>query len=85
MDDRRTPALEKLQADLICLMNHYLGQPNDLTARAIARVLQVIIEHPLIEVFPEFRDQCVLGLRQWQMRALTTGTSTAHSPTCTLH
>lgn len=85
MDKREAPALEKLQADLICLMNHYSAQPSRLTARAIAGVLEGIIEHPLIEVFPEFRDQCVQGLRQWKLRAVISGFSRASAPACTLH
>ncbi len=71
MHDNATPALEQLQADLIYLMNRYSGQPCQGTAGAIALVLQGILEHPLIELFPELRGQCARGLNQWRMRAGT--------------
>lgn len=69
MNDTATPALEQLQADLIFLMNRYSGQPCEGTAGAITLVLQGILEHPLIELFPELRGQCARGLNQWRLRA----------------
>ena len=85
MRTHQAPALEQLQADLIGLMNHYSGQPCDVTAQAIARVLEVILKHPLIDVFPEFRAQCARGLRQWHLRATAAHSGNASGPTCTIH
>ena len=69
MDDRNAPALEQLQADLIYLMNRYGGRPDEGTAGAIAMLLQGILDHPLIELFPELRGQCARGLNEWRSRA----------------
>ncbi len=69
MHEPAAPALEHLQADLIYLMNCYTGQPCESTAGAIALVLQGILDHPLIELFPELRGQCARGLNHWRMRA----------------
>ncbi len=69
MPKRDAPALEHLQADLIFLMNHYTGRPCRNTAGAITQVLQGILDHPLIELFPELRCQCARGLNQWRLRA----------------
>ena len=65
------PALEQLHAELIQLMNQYTGQPSPLTAASISSLLQRILRHPLIELFPELRNQCARGLNQWRCRAAT--------------
>lgn len=69
MSDSNTPAFEQLQTDLFALMHHYPERPNSMTALAIAVTLNRILRHPLIELFPEFRDQCVKGLQRWKLRA----------------
>ncbi len=69
MPQGKSPALEELQANLIYLMNRYGSRPDQGTAGAIAHLLQRILEHPLIELFPELRGQCARGLNQWRARA----------------
>ncbi|NRB72335.1 MAG: hypothetical protein HRU51_10525 [Xanthomonadales bacterium] len=69
MPQDQGPALEQLHADLIHLMNRYSGTPCALTAAAITQLLQRILKHPLIELFPELRCQCARGLNDWRCRA----------------
>lgn len=69
MANTSPPALEQLQADLIYLMNRYSGRPDEGTAGAIAMLLHGILNHPLIELFPELRGQCARGLNDWRTRA----------------
>jgi len=72
MAQASVPPLEELQADLFYLMDRYTGEPSHGTASAIAQVLQGILEHPLIELFPTLRGQCARGLRHWRLRAAAT-------------
>lgn len=69
MERREPPAFEQLQADLIRCMNRYTRQPDPGTAGVVAELLQGILEHPLIELFPALRGQCARGLNQWRARA----------------
>lgn len=85
MNDCKAPAFEQLQAELIYQMNRYSGRPDAGTADAIAVLLQGILTHPLIELFPELRCQCARGLNDWRARA-SAGMSTATvSSTASLH
>lgn len=52
MERREPPAFEQLQADLIRCMNRYTRHPDPGTAGIVAELLQGILEHPLIELFP---------------------------------
>ncbi len=69
MPQNQGPALEQLHADLIYLMNRYSDTPCAHTAAAITQLLQRILKHPLIELFPELRCQCARGLNDWRCRA----------------
>jgi hypothetical protein len=73
MAQASVPPLEELQADLFFLMDHYTGDPCPDTANAIAQVLQGMLEHPLIDLFPSLRGHCARGLRHWRLRAATAG------------
>ncbi len=80
MRNNDVPAFEHLQADLFRLMNRYSGQPCHRTADAIAMVIEGLLRHPLIDVFPEFREQCTRGLGQWRLRAVPRPGLRAASP-----
>lgn len=64
-----TPNLEELHAELLYLVTRYSCEPQVTLATAIKDQLQRILRHPLMEIFPEFRKQCVVSLSIWRKRA----------------
>lgn len=71
MLDRSTSPepLDQLQAGLFMLLNDYAGQPCCCTAHGIARQLERILRHPLIDLFPELQRQYARCLNNWRVRA----------------
>lgn len=84
MERRHSPAFEQLQAELIRCMNRYTRQPDPGTAGVVADLLQGMLEHPLIDLFPELRGQCARGLNHWRARAAF-GEGFATYPAPSLH
>jgi hypothetical protein len=74
------PAFERLQAELIRCMNRYTSSPDPGTAGAVAELLQGILEHPLVDLFPELRGQCARGLNQWRTLAVLESGTGAVAP-----
>lgn len=69
MHNRQSPQLEDLHAELLYLVTRYSCAPQGSVADAVARQLQRILSHPLIDVFPQLRRQCAVSLSIWRQRA----------------
>jgi hypothetical protein len=69
MNSRKSPQLEELHAELLYLVTRYSCAPQGTVADAIAHQLQRILNHPLIDVFPQLRKQCAVSLSIWRQRA----------------
>lgn len=69
MPQTRNPSFEQLQVDLFGLLHGYASVPDTSKAAGIASLLEQILRHPLIEIFPDFHRQCVKGLQHWRLRA----------------
>ena len=71
--------LDRLQAGLFYLLNHYAGEPCCCVADQIARQLERILHHPLIDLFPELQTQYARALNNWRARAaFEAGSSDRH-------
>jgi hypothetical protein len=78
------PSLEAMQANLIQLLNLYSTHPCKMTANAISLTLEGMLEHPLIDIFPELRKQCASTLNHWRLRA-SPGSIASDMPVASLH
>lgn len=61
--------LVNLQAGLFFLMNEYAVDPSVCVAEKIARKMEKIRKHPLIEILPELQAQYAKCLNNWRARA----------------
>lgn len=64
----KSPALEDLHAQLLHLVTRYSCQPQNHLAEAVTHQLKRILDHPLIDVFPQLKQQCVASLAIWRTR-----------------
>lgn len=69
MNNRKSPALEELHAELLYLVTRYSCEPRAYLADAVSHQLQKILAHPLIDVFPQLRRQCATSHAVWRARA----------------
>ena len=58
--------LVNLHAGLFFLMNEYAGDPRFCVAEKIARKMEQIREHPLIETLPELQAQYAKCINNWR-------------------
>lgn len=65
----QSPALEELHAELLHLVTRYSCAPQTPIADAVTHQLKRILNHPLIDVFPQLRQQCAVSLSVWRQRA----------------
>lgn len=66
---RSTPDLEELHAELLYLVTRYTCEPQGTLADAVTHQLQKILKHPLIDIFPQLRQQCCFSLAVWRKRS----------------
>lgn len=60
--------LDQLQGQLVLLMNRYAMGADAQVARAIRDTMLGILNHPLIELFPDVQTQCARTLNHWRAR-----------------
>lgn len=60
---------EELQATLLRLINCYAAHPCGRLATHISYQVEKLLGHPLIDLFPELRQQYAQSLTDWKMRS----------------
>lgn len=85
MSEPAAPYLDELQADLIYLLNQYASEPCCCVATAVVGQIELILRHPLIDLFPELQRRMAGCLNEWRGRASFEPRSPVFPATATLN